>query len=144
MPLVSVVMSNVAATAFIAAASAHAGFQATVTLVVYPTLSHVRAAHWRQAHDRHTREIRPLVGVAYLALAATGVWWLATDWSALSVVAVVLAALAVAITPVFAVPLHRRLVKRDEVALARLLSVDRARTVLAFAAVAVAIVAVVT
>ena len=136
-------MSDVAATAFLAAAGAHAGFQATVTLVVYPTLSHVRAAHWRQAHDRHSRAVLPLVAVSYLALAATGAWWLATDWSALSVVAVALAALAMAVTAVLAAPLHRRLVKRDEAALTRLLAVDRARTVLAFAATGVAVVALV-
>ena len=134
-------MSDVAATAFLAAAAAHAGFQATVTLVVYPTLSHVRAAHWRQAHDRQARAVRPLVVVAYLALAATGAWWLATDWSALAVVAVGLAALSMAITAVLAAPLHRRLVRRDDAALARLLSVDRARTLLAFAATGVAIAA---
>jgi hypothetical protein len=134
-------MSNVAGTSFVAAASAHAGFQATVTLVVYPTLSHVRSAHWRQAHDRHSQAIRPLVAVAYLALAATGAWWLATDWSALSVLAVVLAALSMAVTAVLAVPLHRRLVKRDDATLARLLGVDRARTLLAFAAAGVAIAA---
>ena len=134
-------MSDVAATAFLAAAATHAGFQATVTLVVYPTLSHVRAAHWRQAHDRQTHAVRPLVVVAYLALAATGAWWLATDWSALAVVAVVLAALSMAVTVVLAAPLHRRLVRRDDAALTRLLGVDKARTVLAFAAAAVAMVA---
>jgi hypothetical protein len=138
-----VLVSDVAATAFLAAAAVHAGFQATVTLVVYPTLSHVRAAHWRQAHDRHLHDVRPLVAVAYLALVATGVWWLGVDWSALPIVAVVLAALAMASTAALAAPLHRRLVKRDEAALTRLLSVDRVRTVLAFAAVAVAIVAIV-
>ena len=114
-------MSDVAATAFLASASAHAGFQATVTLVVYPTLSHVRAAHWRQAHDRHTKQVRPLVAVLYLALAATSVWWLAVDWSRLAVLAVVLVALPVAVTAVLAAPLHRRLVRRDEEALTRLL-----------------------
>src|SRR3954464_11863050 len=101
-------MSDVAATAFLAAASAHAGFQATVTLVVYPTLSHVRAAHWRQAHDRHLKQVRPLVAVLYLALAATGVWWLGGDWSGLSVLAVVLVALPVIVTAALAAPLHRR------------------------------------
>jgi hypothetical protein len=136
-------MSDVATTAFLAAAAAHAGFQATVTLVVYPTLSHVRAAHWRQAHDRHSRAVLPLVAVSYLALAATGAWWLATDWSTLSVVAVVLAALSMAVTAVLAAPLHRRLIRRDEAALARLLSVDKARTVLAFAAAGVAVAALV-
>jgi hypothetical protein len=136
-------MSDVAATAFLAAAGAHAGFQATVTLVVYPTLSHVRAAHWRQAHDRHAREIRPLVAVAYVALAATGAWWLATDWSTLGLVAVALAALSMATTALLAAPLHRRLVRRDEEALTRLLAVDRSRTVLAFAAAGVAVAALV-
>jgi hypothetical protein len=136
-------MSNVAGTAFLAAAAAHAGFQATVTLVVYPTLSHVRAAHWRQAHDRHSHDIWPLVAVVYLALVATGAWWLATDWSALAVVAVVLATLSILTTAAFAAPLHRRLVKRDDAALARLLSADKARTGFAVAAAGVALAALV-
>ena len=136
-------MSDVAATAFLTAAAAHAGFQATVTLVVYPTLSHVRAAHWRQAHDRHSGYIWPLVAVLYAALAATGAWWLLTDWSVLAAVAVALAGLAVLVTAVGAAPLHRRLVKRDDVLLARLLDTDRVRTVLAVAAVAVTLVALV-
>ena len=130
-------MTDVAATAFLAAASAHAGLQATVTLVVYPTLSHVRSAHWRQAHDRLMSESRALVVGAYLLLAGTGAWWLAVDWSALAGVAVVLALLPIALTVIVATPLHRRLQKRDEVALARLLTVDKVRTGLGFAAVAV-------
>lgn len=135
-------MSDVAGTAFLTAAAVHAGFQATVTRVVYPTLSHVRAAHWRQAHDRHSRAIWPLVAVCYAALAATGVWWLATDWTVLGLVAVVLGGLAVVVTALVAAPLHRRLVKRDDAAVARLLATDRVRTVLAFASAAVALVAV--
>jgi hypothetical protein len=137
-------MSNVAATAFLATASANAGLQATVTLVVYPTLSHVRAAHWRQAHDRYVDQIRPVVAVAYVLLAATGVWWLAVDWSAPAVVAVVLALLTIAVTAILAAPLHRRLVRRDDATVARLLSVDRWRAVLAFAAAAVAFAAIVS
>jgi hypothetical protein len=137
-------VTDLAATAFLAAASAHAGFQATVTLVVYPTLSHVRSAHWRQAHDRHMHDIRPLVAVAYLALVATSVWWLADDWSPLAVVAVVLALLSMAVTAVLAAPLHRRLIKRDDATVARLLAVDRGRTACAVAAVAVAIIAIAT
>ena len=137
-------MKDVAATAFLVAASAHAGFQVTVSTVVYPTLSHVRAAHWRQAHDRHSRAVLPLVAVAYLALAGTSVWWLADDWSALAVAAVVLGLLPAAVTATVAAPLHRRLVKRDDAVLSRLLGVDRLRTVLAAAAVAVALAAVLT
>jgi hypothetical protein len=134
-------VKDVAAVAFLAAAAAHAGFQATVTTVVYPTLTHVRAAHWRQAHDRHIRAVRPLVVGLYLALVATSVWWLVDDWSTVAVIAVVLAALPMALTAVVAAPLHRRLVRRDNAALVRLLSVDRVRTGLAVAAVVVAIVA---
>src|SRR5262245_25548173 len=107
-------MSDVAATAFLAAASGHAGFQATVTLVVYPVLSHVRSANWRQAHDRVTDAMRPLLAVAYVVVAAAGVWWLAVDWSVLALVAVLLALLSMAVTAVLASPLHRRLVKRDD------------------------------
>ena len=144
MALPCVPMSDVAATAFLASASAHAGLQATVTLVVYPTLSHVRSSNWRQAHDRYVDQIRPVVVVAYLLLVVTGVWWLAVDWSALTVVAVVFALLTIAVTALLAAPLHRRLVKRDDATVARLLTVDRWRTIFAVAAVAVAIVAIAT
>ncbi|QIG41709.1 DUF1772 domain-containing protein [Nocardioides anomalus] len=135
-------MKELAGAAFVAAAGVHAGFQATVSTVVYPTLSHVRAAHWRQAHDRHSRAIAPLVGVVYVALAATAVWWLLVDRTAWAVVAVVLAAATVLVTAAFAAPLHRRLVKRDDALVARLLRVDRVRTGLAVAALAAALVAV--
>ena len=134
-------MKDVAGAAFLVAASATAGFQATVTMVVYPTLSHVRAAHWRQSHDRHVREVRPLVSVLYLALVVTSAWWLLDDWSPVAAVAVGLAALPVVLTALVAAPLHRRLVRRDDATLTRLLSVDRVRTGLAVAAVAVALAA---
>ena len=136
-------MQDVAAAAFLAAAAANAGFQATVTLVVYPTLSHVRAAHWRQAHDRHSRAIAPLVAALYLALVATSVWWLLDDWAVLAAVAVGLAAVPMVLTALVAAPTHRRLVRRDDAALARLLTADQARTAFAVAGVAVAILAAV-
>jgi hypothetical protein len=136
-------VKEIAGAAFLTAAAAHAGFQATVTAVVYPTLAHVRPAHWRQAHDRHTRAVRPLVLAAYAALAATAVWWLVVDWSVLAAVAVALAGLAMAVTAVVAVPAHRRLVRRDEQALTRLLAADRLRTALAFASAACALAALV-
>ena len=135
-------MGDVAAAAFLAAASANAGFQATVTLVVYPTLSHVRSAHWRQAHDRHRRSIVPMVAVTYVAVAGSGAWWLAVDWSTLALVAVVLALLSMTVTFVLAAPLHRKLVRRDDGMIDRLIRVDRMRTVFAVAAVAAAVAAV--
>jgi hypothetical protein len=130
---------TIAGAAFLTAAAAHAGIQTTITTVVYPTLSHVRPAHWRQAHDRLVRAVRPLVLVAYVALAATAAWWLLVDWSVLAAVAVGLAGLAMAVTAVVATPAHRRLVRRDEQALTRLLSADRLRTGLAVASVACAL-----
>jgi hypothetical protein len=132
-------VDDLAGAAFLTAAAAHAGFQVTVSTVVYPTLSHVRAAHWRQAHDRHSRAILPVVAVLYAALVATGAWWIVVDRSALAVVAVALAALTMAVTAAVAAPLHRRLVRREETLVARLLSADRVRTALAVAAAAVAL-----
>lgn len=132
-------MNDAAATAFIVAASVHVGFLAAITTLVYPALARVRAAHWRQAHDRHRRSIAPIVAGTYVAVAGTGAWWLAVDWSTLAVVAVVLALLSMAVTAVLAAPLHRRLVRRDDRLIDRLIRVDRMRTVLAAAAVAVAV-----
>jgi len=135
-------VEDAAATAFLVAASIQAGVLATVTLVVYPALARVRAAHWRQSHDRHRRSIVLLVAVTYVAVAGTGAWWLAVDWSSLAAVAVALALLSMSVTAVFAAPLHRRLVRRDDALIDRLLRVDRMRTVLGVAAVAVAVGAV--
>lgn len=135
-------MKDAAATAFLVAVSVHAGFVATITMLVYPVLVRVRAVHWRQDHDRHRRMIVPMVAVIYLAVAGTGAWWLAVDWSTLGVIAVVLALLSMAVTALLAAPLHRRLVRRDDRLLDRLVRVDRMRTVLAVAALAVAVGAV--
>jgi len=135
-------VNDAAATAFLVAASIQAGMLATVTLVVYPALARVRATHWRQAHDRHRRSIALLVAVTYVAVAGTGAWWLAVDWSTLAAVAVGLALLSMAVTAVLAAPLHGRLVRRDDALIDRLLRVDRMRTVFGVVAVAVAIGAV--
>lgn len=49
------------------AAALHLGFQATVTLLVYPALlEHGRDGDgWGAAHDAHSRRITPLVVVVY-------------------------------------------------------------------------------
>jgi Domain of unknown function (DUF1772) len=135
-------VKDAAATAFLVAASIQAGVLATITWVVYPALARVRAAHWRQSHDKHRRSIMPVVTVTYVAVAAAGAWWLAVDWSTLAAVAVGLALLSMALTALLAAPLHRRLVRRDDALIDRLLRVDRVRTALGAAAVAVAIGAV--
>jgi hypothetical protein len=51
------------------ATGVHAGFQATVTLLVYPALADVPDDLWTTAHARHSRRITPLVAVVYVVLA---------------------------------------------------------------------------
>jgi hypothetical protein len=135
-------MEDAAATGFLVALAVQAGFLVTVTAVVYPALARVRAAHWRQAHDRHSRSIVLLVAVVYAAVLGTGAWWLAVDWSTLGAVAAGLALLSMAATAFLAAPLHRRLVRRDDALIDRLLRVDRVRTVLGVAALVAAVAAV--
>ena len=57
-----------AVTAFALAAALHAGFQVTVTVLVYPALAGRSAAEWSAAHTRHSRAITPVVAVVYGAL----------------------------------------------------------------------------
>jgi hypothetical protein len=134
-------VTDLATTAFVAATALHLGFQATVTAVVYPALGRVRAAHWRQAHDRHSRAIAPLVGVAYVALVATGGWLVAVDRQPAALVAVVAAAVPILVTAAVAAPLHRRLNRRDDRLVGQLLRVDRLRLGFAVVALAAALVA---
>jgi hypothetical protein len=122
--------------ALLGATAAHAGFQATVTLLVYPALARVPAPDWSSAHDLHSRRITPLVVILYGALlvAAAG-----AVWSAPSSVGVWVAVLGIvatfAVTAAGAAPTHGRLAAgRDDQLLDRLLRVDRLR--LGFALVA--------
>ena len=134
-------MTDHATTAFVAATALHLGFQATVTTLVYPTLARVRAAHWRQEHDRHSRSIVPIVGVVYLALVGAGVWLMAVDRSPAAVVGVVAAAATILVTAAVAAPVHRRLTRRDDRLIGQLLRADRLRLAGAVVALAAALVA---
>ena len=134
-------MTDLAPTAFVAASALHLGFQATVTTLVYPTLARVRAAHWRQAHDRHSRTIAPLVGVVYAALVGTGVWLMTVDRSPAAVIAVAAAAATILVTAAVAAPAHRRLTRRDDRVIDQLLRADRLRLAGAVIALAAALVA---
>jgi len=135
-------MSDAARAAYLTAAAAHAGFQATITLMVLPALARVRPAHWRELHDRHTRTVAPLAGVAYAAVVATGAWLLVTDHGVLELVAVGASVLAILVTLLGAWPIQRRLLRRDDRLLARLLTLDRLRLGLAVVAAALALVVV--
>ena len=139
-------MTEPGVVALLAASGLHAGFQLTVSLLVYPALADLSPEAWSRAHDAHGRRIAPLVGVVYLALAASGLaavlatpgdgWVWAADACALG---------AGLVTAAAAAPTHGRLGRaRTDDAVRRLLVVDRLRTVLAVAGLACALAAVLT
>lgn len=130
-----------AAAAFALASAAHAGFQVTVTVLVYPALAAVDAERWAAAHAAHSRRITPLVGVVYGALVVTGAALVLAGPGAAGWVALAGAAGAVAVTATLAAPLHGRLGVRDDVRVRRLLRVDRLRCGLAVAGAVAAVVA---
>ena len=131
-----------AATAFALAAALHAGFQATVTVLVYPALASRTDEEWPVAHARHSRAITPVVGVVYGVLVLTGVALVVSGPDPAGWVALAAAAVAMAITATMAAPSHGRLERRDERVLARLLVVDRWRCAAALVALVAAVVSV--
>lgn len=118
-------------TAFALASLAHAGFQVTVTALVYPALVHAgrtRPDQWRDVHDRHSRAIGPVVAVLYGALLATGVWVLATGVDDVATAVAGAGAVGAAVvTAVAAAPTHGRLARPDPALLHRLVVADRVR-----------------
>ncbi|MFY0409045.1 hypothetical protein [Solicola sp. PLA-1-18] len=98
-----------AALALAVAAAVHLGFQATVTLLVYPALGDGPSNTFAERHDRHGRRITPLVVVVYGALVLATGWALVADRDAGVVTAAVLLVLLLAVTGTRAAPLHGRL-----------------------------------
>lgn len=137
--LVGVVPESLAA--YAAVVAGHAGFQLTVTALVYPVLARTPASAWAATHDRHSRRITPLVVLAYGGMVLTGSW-AAYDGRVTAPLAAALGASAGAmlLTAVLAAPLHGRLGRGgpDRDLLRRLLVVDRARAVLAVVALVAA------
>ena len=127
----------------LAATGFHLGFQLTVTALVYPALAATAPDRWREVHDRHSRRITPLVGVAYAAALVTTVGLVVTRPGAGSGTAVAGTLVAVLVTAVAAAPLHGRLGRAgaDPALLRRLLAVDRVRSVGALVALAGAVLA---
>ncbi|WP_370287669.1 hypothetical protein [Nocardioides sp.] len=129
-------MSLTSAEAFAVLAGAHAAFQLTVSVVVYPALRDVPDHDWSRAHDAHSRRISYLVAVLYPALLAGCAWLLldgpvGTGGTGLLGVALGLGgtALAFAATAFAAAPTHGRLgAGRTDALIARLLLADRVRT----------------
>lgn len=127
-------------TALVAAGGLHLGFQAVVTVVVYPALVATRADDWGGVHAAHSRRISVVVGPLYVAVAAVCLWVLVagphTPWT---LVACAGHAVAAVTTAVSAAPTHGRLGRSGPGAgdIARLLRADRVRlagTVVALAA----------
>ncbi|MET0928097.1 MAG: hypothetical protein ABWX74_01190 [Aeromicrobium sp.] len=127
-------------TALLAASGLHLGFQAVVTIVLYPMLAATRAEEWADVHAAHSRRITYVVAPLYLAVAAACLWVLVagplTAWTLLALAG---HALAAGTTALFAAPSHGRLGRdgRSAHELQRLLTADRVRlagTVLALAA----------
>jgi hypothetical protein len=116
-----------AATALALATALHAGFQVTVTALVYPALACRTAAEWPAAHARHTRAITPVVVVVYGAVAATGAALVVSGPDAAGWVSLAATAAALGVTAVGAGPLHGRMAQRDDGDVARLLALDRWR-----------------
>ena len=141
-------MSPTAAVAHLAAACAYAGFQATITAVVYPQLAAVGrfAPAAFPAHEaRHSTRTAVVVGPLFAALVGATGWLVVTAptsvlaWAAAGCTGVVLG-----ITALAAVPRHDRLRRGwDPAVMDRLLRVDtvRAGAALAQVALAVAVVA---
>ena len=120
-----------AALALVVASVLHLGFQVSVTTLAYPALAGVEASGWRTAHAQHSRRIVPLVVVTYGALLlALGAAVTAGPRTAWLLVAGAGTGLAFLTTAFAAAPTHRRLAAgRDEALVARLLRVDRWRSV---------------
>ncbi len=120
----------------LAATGLHAGFQATVTVVVYPALVHVPQDAWQDAHARHSRGIAPLVALVYAAALVTCAGAVLTGPDAFVWLTVAATLAAMGVTATLAAPTHGRLAGGPEPALLhRLQVVDRVRcaaAVLAF------------
>lgn len=133
-----------ATTALLAATALHAGFQLTVTLLVYPVLAATPREAFARAHLLHSRRIVPLVGIVYVGCAAAGLWVLVGGpRTPATLAACALTALAAGLTALVAAPVHGRLGSRGPrpSLLRQLLRADRLRCLAAVGALVAAVVA---
>lgn len=127
--------------ALLVSTAVHLGFQATVTLLVYPALGRVPATSWPQEHAAHSRRITPLVAVVYGAVLVACAGALVTSTDSLGVwVAALGTAGAFLVTALVAAPTHARLGRgRTDELVTRLLGADRLRLGAALVALAGAV-----
>lgn len=123
--------------------AAHAAFQLTVSVVVYPALASVGPDAFAEAHDAHSRRIVLLVGPLYLALLVVGGWTVVADSRPLVLAAVAAHGLALLTTALVAAPTHGRLGTSGPAPalLRRLVTSDRVRTVAAATGLGLSLVA---
>jgi hypothetical protein len=131
------------ADALLAATALHAGFQAVVTVVVYPALRDLSPDAWAAGHAAHSRRITVVVAPVYLlVLLACG--WSLYDGAAMSwggVLAVGGNVLALTTTAFVAAPTHGRLGREgpEPTLVSRLLLADRVRLLAVLVALAGAV-----
>lgn len=127
--------------ALIAGTALHAGFQLTVTVLVYPALFRVPARDWPAAHARHSRAITPLVALVYGSATLVAVVAVIREPSAGRIVALAGTVAAGLVTAGVAAPAHGALGRgRTPGVIARLRVADAARTIAAVVACAGALV----
>jgi hypothetical protein len=124
--------------------AAHAAFQLTVSVVVYPALASVGADQFAVAHDAHSRRIVVLVGPLYAALVVVCGWAVVTEPRPLVLAAVAAHSLAMVTTALVAAPTHGRLGTSgpSPVLLRRLAVSDGVRTLAAVVGLVLALLAI--
>lgn len=133
-----------AVVAFALASALHAGFQVTVTSLVYPALAAVHPDDWTRAHAVHSRRIVGLVVVVYAALVGTGIALVLSGPDLAGWLGLLGALGAIGVTAGLAAPTHGRLRHAEPDLLRRLLRVDRLRRTLAVLGAVAAVVAITT
>ncbi len=114
----------------------HAGFQVTVSTLVYPMLARTAPSDWREVHARHARSITPIVAVVYGVVLAACAAAVVADPGPAVVLTAAASAVALGVTATRAAPLHGRLTAYPDATLLRsLLRADRVRTAAAVLAV---------
>jgi ketopantoate hydroxymethyltransferase len=131
--------------ALLVSASAYAGFQWTVRVVVYPQMVRVGTADFARYESGHQRAVSRAVAPLFLAIGACCLTVFAVERSTISLLAGLTFATVLALTALGAMPQHRRLSTGfDPEAHRRLLAVDSVRLVLAVVEVGLAVVLLTT
>ncbi|MEH3033480.1 MAG: hypothetical protein PGN07_05445 [Aeromicrobium erythreum] len=135
-----------AVVALAVAGAVHLGFQATVSVAVYPALVSTRADDFAVVHAAHSRRITYLVVPVYGLLVLGGGWAVVADTRPLVLAGVAAHGLALLTTALVAAPTHGRLGTDGPTPdlLRRLVRSDMARTTCAAVGLALSLAAIAT